>query len=174
MSYLKTFVISTTFLSLAGITIACGNRSGRTLEITTARQVEDQQSLKNFVLDARYHAEKNYAQAIEDFRDENGPWRYDEVYLMIFDDTGKTHFHAGIPSFENQRIGLVDLRTGEYIVDKLIAEGLKSEGGYVEYHFDNPSTSEKEEARKLTYVIPFNRSDSGPTLIIGAGFFPDN
>ena len=174
MKNLKTFIISITLLSLVGITIACGDRSGRTLRITTASQINDQQSLKNFVLDARYHAEKNYQKAIADFRDENGPWRHDEIYLMIFDDTGKVHFHAGIPSFENQRVGLKDLRTGQYLVDQLITEGLKTGGGYVEYHFDNPSTPEKEDSRKITYVTTLNRSDSGPILIIGAGFFPNN
>ena len=173
MRDLKTFVISLIFLSILGIVIACGGGSGRSLETTTARQVRDKQTLKNFVLDARNYLEKNYNQAIEDFRDENGPWRYDEVYLMIFDDTGKIHLHAGIPSFEGQHLGLVDLVTGEIIVDKLITEGLKSGGGYAEYHFDNPSTPEKENARKITYVTSFSRSDNEPILIIGAGFFPD-
>lgn len=173
MKNLNTFVISLICLSVMGFITACGGGSGGTYKITTASQVIDKQTLKNFVLDARNHLERNYNQAIEDFRDKDGPWRHDEVYLMIFDDTGKSHFHAGIPQLENQRVGLVDLRTGLVIVDQLITEGLKSGGGYMEYHFDDPSTSEKEDARKVTYVTTFNRSDYGPTLFIGSGFFPD-
>lgn len=173
MKNLSTLVTSLIFLSLMGFLTACGGGSGRTIETTTARQVRDKQTLKNFVLDARNYLEKNYNQALEDFRDVNGPWRYREVYLMLFDDTGKAHFHAGIPSFENQRIGLVDLKTGQVIVDQLITEGLKSGGGYAEYHFDDPSTTEKEQSRKITYVTTFRRSENEPTLLIGAGFFPD-
>lgn len=157
-----------------GLITACGNEG--TYTITTASQVRDKQTLKNFVLDARNHLERRgYNQAVEDFRDEDGPWRHGGVYLMIFDDTGKSHFHAAIPQFENQRVGLVDLRTGQIIVDQLITEGLKSGGGYVEYHFDDPSTSEKEDDRKITYVTTttFNRNDYGPTFFIGSGFYPD-
>ena len=174
MKNLNTFIILITFLSFIGALTACGGAgSGGTIEITTARQVRDKQTLKNFVLDAKNYLEKNYNQAIEDFRKKDGPWRYEEVYLMIFDDTGKSHFHAGIPTFEGQRVGLMDLKTGQVIVDQLIVAGLKSGGGYAEYHFDDPSTAEKEQSRKITYVTTFRRSDNEPILMIGAGFFPD-
>ena len=175
MKYLKTFIISTTFLSLVGITIACGDRSGVPLETTTARQVNDQQTLKNFVLDARNYAEKNYEQAIEDFRKEDGPWRYEEVYLFIIDDLGKVYLHVGIPAFEGQeQLLMKDLSTGEFIVDGLIREGRKKGGGFVEYLFDNPSTPEREQSRKITYVTSFTKSSDESTYIIGAGFFPNN
>ena len=175
MKYLKTFIISTIFLSLVGITTACGDRSGIPLETTTARQVNDQQTLKNFVLDARNYAEKNYEQAIEDFRKEDGPWRYGEVYLFIIDEYGTALFHAGIPAFEGQKqLLIIDLDTGESIVDGLIKEGLKEGGGYVDYIFDDPTTNEKENTRKITYVTPFTRSSNEPRLIIGAGFFPSD
>ena len=175
MKNLKTFIMFSTFLSLIGIMTACGDRSGRTLETTTARQVNDQQSLKNFVLDARNYLEKNYEQAVEDFRKEGGPWRYEEVYLFIIDETGRVLLHVGIPAFEGQQHLLMkDLSTGEFIVDGLIREGTKRGGGFVEYRFDNPSTEERESSRKITYVTPFSKSENEPTLIVGAGFFPDD
>ena len=175
MKSLKAFVISIIFLSLLGIMTACGGDSGQPLETTTARQVKDQQTLKNFVLDARNYVEKNYNQATADFREENGPWWHGETYIFIIDEYGKVLFHAGIPSYENQQDLLIrDLNTGELIVDQLVREGSKSGGGFVEYHFDDPTTNQKENSRKITYVTPFRRSINEPILIVGAGFFPDD
>ena len=176
MKNLKTFIMPIIVLPLMGIILtACKGNSGRVLKTTSASQVNDLKSLKNFVLDARNYLEKDYDKAIEDFRKEDGPWRHEEIYLFIIDQHGKVYLHVGIPAFEGQQQLLIkDLNTEEFIVDGLIREGLKQGGGYVEYGFDNPETPEKENNRKVTYVTPFTRSADGPTFIIGAGFFPDN
>ncbi|MDE0119779.1 MAG: cache domain-containing protein [Bdellovibrionales bacterium] len=173
MKYFNILIIFTAFLSLIGINTACQNNSGRVLRTTAASQVKNRQSLKNFVLDAKNYLEKDYNKATNDFRKKDGPWRHEEVYLFIVDESGTTLFHAGIPIFEGQRVGLIDLDTGEYIVDSLIRTGLQWGGGFIEYRFDNPETSEKENNKKITYVTPFRRSEGDLTLIIGAGFFPD-
>ena len=76
--------------------------SGRVLRTTTASQIKDRQSLKDFVLDARNYLEKDYERAIEDFRKKDGPWRDGEAYLFILDEYGKVNFHAGIPALEGQ------------------------------------------------------------------------
>ena len=85
------------------------------------------------------------------------------------------NFHAGIPAFEGQQELLIrDLRTGELITPRLVNEGLNRGGGFVEYHFDDPTTDQKENSRKVTYVTSFEKSTNALRFIIGAGFFPDD
>ena len=173
MKNLKIFIISTIFLFLLGTIIACEDNSGRVVRTTSASEVKDQQSLKNFVLDARNYLERDYDKAIDDFRKEDGPWRHGETYLFIIDEHRKTLLHVGSPILEGQQELLIrDLNTGNLIVDQIVSAGLKQGGDFVEYHIDDPTTEEKDTSRKITYATSFTKSPNEPILIIGAGFFP--
>ena len=175
MKNLKTFILFISFLSLLGMITACENNSGRIVRTTSASQVKDRQTLRNFVLDARNYLERDYDKAIDDFKKGNGPWRHGETYLFIIDEHNKVLLHVGSPILEGQQDLLIkDLNTGKLIADDLIREGLKQGGGFVEYYIDDPTTEEKDTSRKITYVTSFTKGKNQPILIIGAGFFPDD
>ena len=77
-------------------------------------------------------------------RDPDGPWRHGSVYIYVWDLTNRVIlFHAGFPNqYEGQPLKPVrrDAVTGELILPQLI-EAVNSgpEGGFVEYHFDDPN-----------------------------------
>ena len=175
MNNLKSFILFISSLSLLGTITACENNSGRVIRTTSASQVKDRETLKNFVLDARNYLERDYDKAIDDFRKVNGPWRHGETYLFIIDEHNKVYLHVGSPILEGQQELLIrDLKTGTLIADQIIVEGLKQGGGFVEYHIDDPTTEEKDTSIKITYATSFTRGTNQPILIIGAGFFPDD
>ena len=159
----------------------------------TAREVVDRTTLRAFVNGAIDHLESlfetggfNAAQVVRGvFRDENGPWRAGPVYLFIIDRTGYTLFHGAFPDKYELRIltGTVqDAVTGEFILPKIIAAATQSEdGGFVEYHFDNPDDdTDSAEIPKLAFVrertITYRHPSLGEisnTYIIGSGLYQE-
>ena len=121
----------------------------------TARDVVDRASLKDFVTQAgQYFLElartdfetgTNTAssQARIALRDPNGPWRHGSVYLYVLSlATNTILFHAAFPDvYELRPLEPVrrDVVTGELILPQVIEAAKSSpEGGFVEYHFDDP------------------------------------
>ena len=90
------------------------------------------------------------------FRDENGPWRAGEVYLFVVDRAGYTLFHGAFPDkYELVPTGVArDAVTGELILPQILTAATQSDqGGFVEYHFDNPDDdSDSVEIPKLTFA----------------------
>ena len=128
----------------------------------------------------------NAAQVVRGvFRDENGPWRAGPVYLFIIDRTGYTLFHGAFPDKYELRIltGTVqDAVTGEFILPQVIAAATQSEeGGFVEYHFDNPDDdTDSVEIPKLAFVRQRTITYHHPILgeisnsyIIGSGLYQE-
>ena len=159
----------------------------------TAREVVDRTTLRAFVNGAIDHLESlfetggfNAAQVVRGvFRDENGPWRAGPVYLFIIDRTGYTLFHGAFPDKYELRIltGTVqDAVTGEFILPQVIAAATQSEeGGFVEYHFDNPDDdTDSVEIPKLAFVRQRTITYHHPILgeisnsyIIGSGLYQE-
>ena len=158
----------------------------------TAVDVVDRATLKAFVTEAgNYFMElvrtgdpAAISQARVAMRDPDGPWRHGSVYLYVWNLTSQLIlFHAGFPdTYELQPLVPVarDAVTGEFILPRLI-EAAKSgpEGGFVEYHFDDPTDdSDSVDIPKVGYVRTFSdqitRADGSTTpvsFVVGSGFY---
>ena len=162
----------------------------------TAEEVVDRATLKEFVTQAGHFIrdllESGDLAAMSRsrlaFRDPDGPWRHDPVYLAVLEPRARfIMFHAAFPDrFELRRAGIArDVATGELVAEQLIAAANSSpEGGFWLYHFDNPSDDSDSEdtpkvgyARVITSNIPVAEGITVPTdFIFNSGFYltPDS
>ena len=136
----------------------------------TAADVVDRETLKAFVTEAgNYFIElvrtgdpAEFSKARVAMRDRDGPWRHGSVYLYVWNLTSDLIlFHAGFPDiYELQPLVPVarDAVTGEFILPQLIkAAESGPEGGFVEYHFDDPTDdSDSVHIPKVGYVRIFS------------------
>ena len=172
-------------ISLADEEIDYGNPS------VPAKDVVDRDTLKSFVTQAGEHYLDTLRTGREAgtklrlaMRDPNGPWRHGSVYLYIWDLTNEVILlHAGFPNtYEVQPLRPVarDAVTGEFILPQLIAAAKSGpEGGFVEYHFDDPDDPfDDTDIPKVGYVREFLgeiRRPDGSTiqvpLVFGSGFY---
>ena len=159
----------------------------------TARDVNDRASLKAFVNGAAEYALDLYeTQGIDAslrikraFRDTTGYWRHGPTYLFIMDRTGYTFFHGAFPEKYELQAPTQTLRdavTGELILPQIIAAaGSSEEGGFVEYHFDNPDDdSDSADIPKVTFAREFefkftlpDSTETSTVFILGAGIYED-
>ena len=132
----------------------------------TARDVADCSTLKTFVIGAADYFQELYAaegfeallKTKRVFRDTTGHWRHGPTYLFIIDRTGYTLFHGAFPEkyeLQTPTTTLRDAVTGELILPQIIEAATSSEeGGFVEYHFDNPDDdTDSAEILKVTYAL---------------------
>ena len=159
----------------------------------TAADVVDRATLKAFVTEAgNYFMElvltgdpAAVSKARIAMRDPNGPWRHGSVYLYVWNLTSEVIlFHAGFPdTYELQPLyppRAYDAVTGEPILPQLV-EAAKSgpEGGFVEYHFDDPTDdTDSVDIPKVGYVRTFSdqiqRADGSirpVSFVVGSGFY---
>ncbi|MXW63201.1 MAG: T9SS type A sorting domain-containing protein [Bacteroidetes bacterium SB0662_bin_6] len=159
----------------------------------TARDVKDRETLKAFVNGALDYMRGLYETEGFDatlrvkriLRDTTGYWRYGPTYLFVIDLTGYTFFHGAFPEKYELRAPTNTLRdavTGELILPQIIAAATNNEeGGFVEYHFDNPDDdTDSAEIPKVTfarqYEVTFTLPNGNPAslkAIIGAGIYED-
>ena len=122
----------------------------------TAREVLDRETLKAFVRSGKAYVEGiTDAARIDDLFNEQ--WKFGSVYLYVSNDEGVVLWHGANAALVDQDLsGLKDQFTGAPFVQELIAAA-NSGGGYVEYHFDDPSIEGDEDhtSPKLGYVEPF-------------------
>ena len=157
----------------------------------TAMDVVDRETLKTFVTQAgEFFLEHQTSGDLDDsskariaLRDENGPWRHGSVYLYVLDLTSNIiTFHGAFPNrFELRPLiaTVRDVVTGELILPQVIdAAKSNSEGGFVEYYFDDPTDdTDSADIPKVGYareftgelslggrVVPLN-------FVIGSGFY---
>ncbi len=160
----------------------------------TARDVMDRESLKAFVNGAAAYARELYNAEGYDaglrikrvFRDTTGYWRHGPTYLFIMDGTGYTYFHGAFPEKYELQAPTETLRdavTGELILPQIIAAAASSEeGGFVEYHFDNPDDdSDSADIPKVTFARQYeftftlpNGTEATNVFIMGAGIYGDD
>ncbi len=142
----------------------------------TAREVLDRETLKAFVRSGKTYVEGiTDAARIDDLLNEQ--WKFGSVYLYISNDEGVILWHGANAALVDQDLsGLEDQFTGALFVQELIAAA-RSGGGYVEYHFDDPSIEGDEDhtSPKLGYVEPFTSPlpDLYPDqeVFIGSGIY---
>ncbi len=159
--------------------------------IITARDVVDRETLKTFVTQAGewfIEIQKTgdltaISKAKIALRDPNGPWRHGNVYIYIIDlISNLTRVHGGFPNkFELRPPGITrDAITGELVWDLLLAAATSSpEGGFWEYHFDDPNDdTDSADIPKLGYSREFKGSIQTAdgkvvplNIIAGSGFY---
>ncbi|MYA97631.1 MAG: hypothetical protein F4X91_14630, partial [Nitrospinae bacterium] len=154
----------------------------------SADEVVDRATLKRFVNGAIDYLLELYrtnpAGAIGIARSilRNPPWRSGPTYLFVMEESGYTLLHAGFPDryeFQTPTQILRDEVTGELILPQIIeaAKAGGDEGGFVRYHFDDPSDhSDSADVPKVTYArqLTFDVPGGPPvSYIIGAGIYRD-
>ena len=148
----------------------------------TASEVVDRETLKTFVKAAaqiyRETMLDDYGQLSHvknAFRTEGSDWKSGSVYTFIMSNDGYVLFHGADPSREG-RIGLdFEDSYGVKVVRRII-DAATAGGGYVEYHYNDP-TVEGDEAfgsPKLTYAEGFRLPDRDQLFIICAGIYLDS
>ena len=157
----------------------------------TAEDVVDRETLKAFVTEAGKYFSRLQATGVEGailkakiaLRDPNGPWRHGNVYIGVVDRISNVIvFHGGFPDrFELRPPGVSrDAVTGELIINQLLASADSSpEGGFWEYHFDNPTDdTDSADIPKVGYAREFSgevlRADGSYlpfSFIINSGFY---
>jgi hypothetical protein len=101
-------------------------------------------------------------QAYAAFSKAGGPFVDRDLYVFVWDSTGKCVFNAGLPAIVGKT--LIDLKDpdGVLIVRSFIAV---KDAGWVEFKGSNPVTQKIE--RKLNYIVAVG------DLRVGVGAFPD-
>lgn len=146
-----------------------------------AQDVVDKETLKAFVQGSiKWSFEAFETNGVEAgvltsaWREEGGPFREGAIYLFILTTEGFVFFHGADMTQEGAiRIDLEDLN-GKRFVEDLINVAVAG-GGFVEYHYDDPSVEGDEElgSPKVSYAetIEYPRYFPGQTFVIGAGFY---
>ncbi len=183
---------STPFVLLAGFDLDATHLAAEQIDYgdpaVTAAEVVDQETLKAFVTQAGDYMVDiletgtlvDVAKTKVAFRDPNGPWRHGSVYLYALDLTSNIIlFHGAFPDrYENRPLTptVRDAVTGEFILPQVIEAAKSSlEGGFVEYHFDDPTDpSDSADIPKTGFAREFT-ARVGPQatikFVVGSGFY---
>ena len=153
-----------------------------------AQDVVDRETLKAFVANAieqfkefgRAGGRDGISKAKVAFRDPNGPWRHGSVYLYVLDLSSNLILFHGVnpdryevrPLIPTQR----DAVTGELILSQVLNAARSSpEGGFVQYHFDDPTdATDSADIPKVGYAREFEvtrRTGRIERYLIGSGFY---
>ena len=160
----------------------------------TARDVVDRTTLKTFVEEAwdyilritRTGDLSALSKIRVAFRDENGPWKHGSVYLYVLERTSNVIlFHGAFPNRYEFRplVPLArDAVTGELVLPQVLEAATSDpEGGFVVYHFDDPSDdTDSAQAPKVGHAREFILRGPGSdeagiqiNYILGSGFYLD-
>ena len=153
-----------------------------------AQDVVDRETLKAFVANAidqfiefgRAGGRAGISKAKVAFRDPNGPWRHGSVYLYVLDLSSNLILFHGVnpdryevrPLVPTQR----DAVTGEFILTQVLEAAKSSpEGGFVQYHFDDPTdATDSADIPKVGYAREFEvtrKTGLVERYVIGSGFY---
>ena len=148
----------------------------------TASEVVDRETLKTFVKAAaqiyRETLLDDYGQLSHvknAFRMEGGDWKSGSIYIFIMSSDGYVLFHGADPSREG-RIALdFEDSYGVKVVRRII-DAATAEGGYVEYHYNDPTVAGDEAfgSPKLSYAEGFHLPDRDQLFIVCAGIYLDS
>ena len=184
---------NTPFVLLAGFDLKETHLAAEKIEhgdqAVTAAQVVDRENLKAFVTQAgEYMVDILETGTLADvaktkvaFRDPDGPWRHGSVYLYALDLTSNIIlFHAAFPNRHENRplvARLRDVVTGKLVLPQILAAAASNpeEGGFVEYHFDDPTDpDDRADIPKTGFAREFT-ARVGPQatikFVVGSGFY---
>ena len=106
------------------------------------------------------------------FKVEGGDWKSGPIYVFVVSDEGFVLFHGGDPYQEGRTVlELTDVNGVKFIRELLAAA--KRGGGFVEYHWDDPSVKGDEAtgSPKLSYTEGFLLPGRDQFFIVGAGIY---
>ena len=191
ISGVRTFPI----ILLAGFELDASHLAQETIDYgdpaITAKEVVDRETLKAFVAEAGKYFSRLQGAGVQGavlkakiaLRDPNGPWRHGNVYIGVVDRISNIIvFHGGFPDrFELRPPGVSrDAVTGELIINQLNAAAASGpEGGFWNYHFDNPTDdTDSADIPKVGYAREFSGEVLRPdgsylpfSFIINSGFY---
>ena len=144
----------------------------------TAANVRNRGTLKSFVDRAAAELEANasdleaaYAFLDANFRPE-GEWRHRDIYVFVDTMELINLFHAAGPEIEGvDRSDSVDANGVK--VGHLLRAAALAGGGYVEYHFDNPTVEGDEETGSPKLAYATGLTIRSVPLILTSGFYLD-
>ncbi len=170
------------YLPIGGKAQVKGSYSLEPAKQITAKDVVDKKTLKAFVEAAKEYAKSYpFPEDIEaEFRQEEGRWKHESIYLVLGNSDGVILFHAANPALEGQN--LIDLEdpNGVKYTQELI-DASAAGGGFVEYYFDNPAIDENGDGElvgdpigspKISYAIPITDPETGMEFTLLSGFYP--
>ena len=135
----------------------------------TADEVTDRSALKGFVESAKAYMENTRTVAdiarIKDvFRDEEGPWKSDDLYLITMVRNGTILTHGDDPTADNKDVFAVEDERGRPVVRNILAAAERG-GDFVNYRWDGVD--------RVAYATEYVSGLTGKTLVIVAGFSQD-
>ncbi len=135
----------------------------------TADEVRDLPTLKSFVQSAKAYMENTRTVAdmarIKDiFRDEEGPWKSDDLYLVTMVRNGSILTHGDDPTADNKYVLAVEDERGRPVVRNLLAAAERG-GDFVNYTVDGTD--------RVAYATKYVSGLTGQTLVMIAGFSQD-
>ena len=175
-------VVFASMLMLAGIFFesrpALADRGDS--QAITAGEVVDRGTLKDFVIAGmHYFVERVKSDGIEHAKEslrDGTAWKAGSVYLFILKEDGEVVFHGFNQSLEGQNPinTLVDAETEELVIPPIInAATGNTEGGFVQYHFDDPSDDfGNAKIPKVSYArVHDGIGGISQRLIFGSGIY---
>ena len=135
----------------------------------TAHEVMDRPTLKVFGQSAKAYMESrrtvtDIARLRDVFRDEEGPWKSDDLYLIIMVRNGAVLMHGADPRAENRNVFNVEDERGSPVVQNLLAAAERG-GDFVDYRWDGVD--------RVAYATYYTSGLTGEQLVIVAGFSQD-
>ena len=137
--------------------------------LTTASEVVDRATLKRFAQSAKAYFEsfttmEEAAQVPGMMRDEDGPWRSGDMYLIRMVPSGTILNHGADPTAENKDLFDLEDELGRPVVQNLLAAAEQG-GDFVDYRWDGTD--------RVAYAIGTASVVSRRPLVFFAGFSQD-
>ena len=146
----------------------------------TASEVVDRKTLKVFVREAAKAFRNSMLstglgelpRVWSAFKVEGGDWKSGPIYVFVVSDEGFVLFHGGDPYQEGRTVLELTDVNGVKVTRELLAAA-KRGGGFVEYHWDDPSVKGDEAtgSPKLSYTEGFHLPGRDQFFIVGAGIY---
>ena len=119
--------------------------------------------------DAAALVEENGTAAFDDFRELDSKWRYDDVYIYVFNMDNVNLFHP-IENLDGADFATIpDEKTYE-IVKNLTEVVKENESGWISYLWIAPNDTEETLKYSYAKAVIIN----GEAAFIGSGFHPKN
>ena len=115
---------------------------------------------------AAYMKEKGEARAFAEFNKRDGRFTdiNKDLYVFVFDMTGRCLSHGNDPSLIGRDLSQLKDSAGKYFIKEMISVAQKKGKGWVDYQWSNPTNKRIEG--KQTYVLR-----TGSDRFIGCGIY---
>ena len=159
--------------------LACCTSASAQTPVVTANAVVDAASLEAFVegvvtrLQELNAAGEQRSPFLASLRKE-GDWKHGNTYIILIDTDGRVVHHSNDESAESKRLlDLEDARGNMFWESIWAVMNQDSQGGHVEYYWDDPAQEGDEETAKMAYVTYFRGVEYAPPIIVLGGFYMD-